>query len=93
MDKLTSWLITVIVGLVSQPDLVKVTSTEDEQGILFLVSVAKEDTGKVIGKKGVVAEAIRTLLRSAGFLEMNQKVSMKINAPGSNFQLREEGQV
>lgn len=90
MEKLQSWLITVVGGLVSKPDLVKVTATEDEQGILFVVSVAKEDTGKVIGKKGVIAEAIRTLLRSAGFMATEQRVSMKVDAPGSNFQIRGE---
>ena len=90
MDKLQEWLKVVVGGLVSQPDLVKVTATEDEQGILFVVSVSKEDTGKVIGKKGSIAEAIRTLLRSAGYMETEQRVSMKVDAPGSSFKLREE---
>jgi hypothetical protein len=89
MDKLTKWLETVVMGLVSQPDLVKVSAVEDEQGVLFMVNVAKEDTGKVIGKKGTIAEAIRVLLRSAGYIEQI-RACMKVSAPGSTFELNRE---
>ena len=89
LDKLTEWLIQVVGGLVSKPDEVNVVRTEDEQGVLFTVKVAKEDAGKVIGKNGTIAGAIRTLLRSAGFM-YDIRASMKVDAPGSRFQLREE---
>lgn len=92
MDKLQNWLTLVVGGLVSKPDLVKVVATEDEQGILFVVSVSKEDTGKVIGKKGSIAEAIRVLLRSAGYIE-DIRASMKVDAPDSKFELRDEDRV
>lgn len=88
-DKITSWLRTVIGGLVSQPDKVEIEKTTDEQGVLFTVKVSKEDAGKVIGKAGVIANAIRTLLRSAGFL-LDMRASMKIDADGSKFQIRDE---
>ena len=86
-DQLTEWLTLVIGGLVSKPDEVKVSRINDEQGVLFTVTVAKEDVGKVIGKKGTIAQAIRTLLRSAGFLR-DVRASMKVDAPGMNYQLR-----
>ena len=88
-DKLTDWLISILGGLVSKPDEVEVNRTQDEQGVLFTVKVAKEDAGKVIGKGGVIANAIRTLLRSAGYME-DVRASMKINAPGSKFELKRD---
>jgi len=89
MEKLSDWLKLVVGGLVNNPDEVRIVATEDEQGVLFTVNVAKEDTGKVIGKKGSIAEAIRVLLRSAGYME-EIRASMKVEAPGSSFQLRNE---
>jgi len=78
------WLTSIIRGLVSKPDEVVITSTSDEQGVLFTVKVASDDNGKVIGKQGTIAEALRTITRSAGFLG-NMRASMKIDAPGSRF--------
>lgn len=90
MDKLTEWLISVVGGLVSDPSKIEVVRTEDEQGVLFTVKVGKEDAGKVIGKNGTIAGAIRTLLRSAGMTMEDIRASMKVDAPGSKFQLRKE---
>jgi len=50
-------------AIVDQPDAVVVTEETDEQGIRFKLQVADEDKGRVIGKQGRVAEAMRTLLR------------------------------
>lgn len=86
MEKLKDWLIAVVGGLVDHPEKVEITFLEDEQGILFSIHVDREDVGRVIGKKGIIAEALRTLLRSAGFRKTEQRVSMKIVAPGSNFE-------
>lgn len=88
-DKLNKWLVAVIAGLVSNPDKVSVTSSEDEQGVLFVVTVSHDDVGKVIGKKGAIAQAVRTLLRSAGYL-IDIRASMKVDAPGSTFELKRE---
>lgn len=86
---LESWLTSVLSRLVTKPEEIQVIKTLDEQGVLFTVKVADEDTGKVIGKKGVIAQALRTLLRSAGYLE-DMRVSMKIDAPNSKFTLPED---
>jgi predicted RNA-binding protein YlqC (UPF0109 family) len=56
-------LITEIVqALVDQPDQVKVTEIEGGQTVVLELSVAKSDMGKVIGKKGRNAMALRTIL-------------------------------
>lgn len=50
-------------SIVDAPDAVKVEETTDEEGITLKLSVADEDKGRVIGKQGRIAEAMRTLLR------------------------------
>ena len=51
--------------LVDHPDEVKVTEVEGEQTTILELRVAKEDLGKVIGKQGRTAKAIRTILGAA----------------------------
>jgi predicted RNA-binding protein YlqC (UPF0109 family) len=59
-------LITYIAkSLVDQPDLVKVTEVEGEITSVIELSVAKEDIGKIIGKQGKTATAIRTIMNAA----------------------------
>lgn len=86
---LGSWLTIVLSRLVSMPDEIQVEKTIDEQGVLFTVTVASGDFGKVIGKKGVIAQALRTILRSAGYME-DLRASMKVEAPNSTFNLKDE---
>ena len=50
-------------SIVNLPDEVVVTDETDEQGIVLKLQVADEDKGRVIGKQGRIAEAMRTLLR------------------------------
>ncbi|HBR07008.1 MAG TPA: KH domain-containing protein [Desulfovibrio sp.] len=52
-------------ALVDQPDQVRVTEVEGEQTSVLELKVAKEDLGKVIGKQGRTARAMRTLLGAA----------------------------
>ena len=52
-------------GLVDKPEDVQVTEVEGEQGRDLEMGVAKEDLGKVIGKQGRTARALRTLLGAA----------------------------
>jgi predicted RNA-binding protein YlqC (UPF0109 family) len=53
-------------ALVDSPDQVKVTEVEGEQTTVLELKVAQSDLGKVIGKQGRTARAIRTLLGAAG---------------------------
>lgn len=50
-------------SIVNAPDDVRVTQEEDERGIILKLQVADDDKGRVIGKQGRIAEAMRTLIR------------------------------
>jgi predicted RNA-binding protein YlqC (UPF0109 family) len=50
-------------SLVNAPDDVVVTEEETEEGIVLKLQVADEDKGRIIGKQGRIAQAIRTLIR------------------------------
>ena len=51
--------------IVANPDEVKVTETNSDGRLLYQLEVAEEDKGKIIGRQGNVAQAIRVLLRVA----------------------------
>jgi len=50
-------------SIVNEPDAVVVTEENDERGLVLKLSVADDDKGRVIGKQGRIAGAMRTLLR------------------------------
>ena len=50
-------------SIVNNPDAVVVTEEQTENGIVIKLQVADEDKGRVIGKQGRIAEAMRTLMR------------------------------
>lgn len=52
-------------SLVDNPDDVHVTVTETETTVILELSVAKEDVGKVIGKQGRIARALRTIVKAS----------------------------
>lgn len=56
----------IIKSLVSNPDAVQVERRIDEKGVLLELTVAPEDLGRVIGKRGATAQSVRTLLRALG---------------------------
>lgn len=56
----------VVKQIVSNPDAVAVAQSETDKGIRLDVTVGDGDMGRVIGKRGRVAGAIRTVVRSAG---------------------------
>ena len=58
---------TIAKALVDAPDQVVVTEQVSEKGILLTLKVAQSDIGKVIGKQGRVANAIRSVVKAAGF--------------------------
>lgn len=70
----------VIKGLVEHPDEVKIGRTVDEMGVLLTLDLHPDDMGKVIGRSGNTAKAIRTLLRVVG-MKHNARVNLKINEP------------
>lgn len=52
-------------SLVRHPDQVRVSQVEGERNVIYELQVAPEDVGKVIGKQGRIAKAMRTVVRSA----------------------------
>jgi predicted RNA-binding protein YlqC (UPF0109 family) len=64
-------------ALVDHPEAVQVTGSQDEMGYLIRLQVASEDMGKVIGRKGRIAKAIRTVVKAASS-KNNQKVNVQI---------------
>lgn len=64
-------------SLVTHPEEVVVTETETEEGITVFLQVAPDDMGKVIGKKGRTAKAIRTVVNAAASKE-DKHVSIEI---------------
>jgi len=53
--------------LVDEPDAVRVEQVDEEDGsLLFRLHVAEEDVGKVIGRQGRIARALRTVVRAGG---------------------------
>mgnify|MGYP001137686839 FL=1 len=53
----------IVKSIVAEPDKVNITEESNEDGLLLKLEVAPEDKGRVIGRQGRVAEAMRTLLR------------------------------
>lgn len=71
----------IVKKLVTMPDEVEVTRTVDEMGVLIILKVAKDDMGRVIGKNGQTAKALRVLLRVIGS-KNHARVNLKIVEPG-----------
>lgn len=64
-------------SLVDYPDEVTVTETENDKSIVLELRVAQTDMGKVIGKQGRIAKAIRSVVKAAASKE-NKKVIVDI---------------
>jgi predicted RNA-binding protein YlqC (UPF0109 family) len=64
-------------ALVSRPDEVKVIEEKDGKNILVKLQVADEDIGKIIGKSGRIAKAIRTVVKAAA-IKQNLRVTVEI---------------
>ena len=65
-------------ALVDHPEDVVVDEKQEDRMTLIQLHVASDDTGKVIGKQGRIAKAIRTVAKAAGTRE-NKKVKVDIN--------------
>jgi predicted RNA-binding protein YlqC (UPF0109 family) len=70
----------VVKALVDNPNDVVIERTVDEMGVLISLTVNPADMGKIIGRMGNTAKAIRTLLRIIG-MKNNARVNLKINEP------------
>jgi predicted RNA-binding protein YlqC (UPF0109 family) len=79
----------VVKMLVDHPEQVKVDRKIDEMGVLITLDVHQEDMGMVIGREGMTAKALRTLLRVIG-ARNNARVNLKINEPEGSTRVRRE---
>lgn len=67
----------IVKTLVNNPDKVAVERKIDEKGVLLSLTVDASDVGRVIGKRGMTAQAIRTLLRALG-VKQDARYNLKI---------------
>lgn len=65
VNKMKELVEVIAKSLVDQPEQVVVTQTDTEEGVTLVLNVASEDMGKVIGKQGRIAKAIRTVVKAA----------------------------
>lgn len=77
---MTELLITICSGLVSEPDKISVTVDDpNEEGVVvYHLHVAEGDMGRVIGKQGRIAKAIRVVMRAAANRN-NEKIAVEID--------------
>lgn len=80
MESDAQFLDFVVKGLADHPESVKINRTVDEMGVLLTLDVHPDDMGKIIGRSGNTAKAIRILLRVVG-MKNNARVNLKINEP------------
>ena len=69
-------LTTIINSLVTDTEAVSINEVEGEKSVIFEVKVAEKDMGKVIGKEGRLAQAIRTIMKALAAKE-NKKITIE----------------
>lgn len=67
----------IVKSLVDKPEAVSVNETQGETVTIIEIRTAPEDSGKVIGREGRIANAIRTIVKAAS-AKQNKKVSVEI---------------
>jgi len=90
MEQDQQFLEYVVKALADHPEDVKITRTVDEMGVLLVLSVNKDDMGKIIGRSGQTAKAIRTVLRVVG-MKNDARVNLKIEEPEGSERAPREG--
>lgn len=76
-QQLEQLLKTIVTNLVDDPNAVRITTTDGERRVIFELHVARTDVGKVIGRQGRTARAIRTIL-SAAATKSGKRASLDI---------------
>ncbi len=77
LSSLTEFLVK---NLVSNPDMVSVKQFDDEEQVTIEVLVSSDDMGKVIGKRGMIASAIRTIVQASSRLNNDSHVKINIDS-------------
>ena len=69
-------LTTIIKSLVTDESAISINEVEGEQSVIYEVKVAEKDMGKVIGKEGRIAKAIRTIMKALAAKD-NKKITIE----------------
>ena len=77
MSDIETLIRSMVVSIVDDVEAVSVAEADSEKGRLFEVKVGKDDVGKVIGKQGRIASAIRTVAKAAG-AKRGEKVMVNV---------------
>ncbi len=77
LGSLTEFLVK---SLVKNPDMVSVKAFDDDDKITVEVLVSNEDMGRVIGKKGMIINAIRTIVQASSYLNHDKRVFINIDS-------------
>ena len=77
LGSLTEFLVK---SLVKNPDMVSVKAFDDDDKITVEVLVSNEDMGRVIGKKGMIINAIRTIVQGSSYLNHDKRVFINIDS-------------
>jgi len=77
MENIKNLLNTILSEIVDNPDQIIITTSETDKGTLFEIKASKGDVGKVIGKQGRVASAIRTIVKASG-AKNGQRVMLNV---------------
>lgn len=83
------FILYIVKTIVENPNDVKVDRKIDERGVLLELSINPDDMGKIIGKEGRTAKALRTLLRVLG-AKNNARVNLKIVEPEGSTRVKPE---
>ena len=81
MEKVKEFTEKLIMGLVKNPDIVKVQDFVDEDGSIILdIIVHSDDMGTVIGKSGATIKAIRTLVLACAYKQKISKIKVNVDS-------------
>ncbi|MFZ8848278.1 MAG: KH domain-containing protein [Minisyncoccia bacterium] len=78
---------TIVKNLVNNPDAVKITRSLDELGVLLKIKVHPQDMGLLIGRKGEMIKAIKTIMRAVG-IKNYARINIKIEEPEPVSQMK-----
>ena len=71
---------TIIKKLVKEPDLVKVQEFDSDEEVVIEIVVSESDMGRVIGKRGKIANSIKTLIQAKAYNDGQNKVKVNIDS-------------
>lgn len=72
-------ILSIVRPIVDHPNDVRVREKEEERSVTYYLTVHEQDIGKVIGRRGRVARAIRTVVYAAAGLKQHKKVYLEID--------------